>query len=100
MTEKAIDETRIVVVVVGFKQDEENSVHYEKLHDPIPSTVGMSLWKAFVKGADFASIRFIRKKKETRCVYQNCCVKYPNCPKGHGDKTEDYSCWKSGLSEG
>jgi len=63
MVEQAIDETRIVIVVVGFKQDQENSVHYEKLHDPTPDSVGMSLWNAFVKGADFASVRFIKKKE-------------------------------------
>jgi hypothetical protein len=61
VTEQAIDETKIVIVVVGFKQDQENSVHYEKLHDPTPDMVGMSLWKAFVKGATFASVRFIKK---------------------------------------
>jgi hypothetical protein len=63
MGEQAIDETKIVIVIVGFKQDQENSVHYEKLHDPTPDSVGMSLWKAFIKGADFASVRFIKQKE-------------------------------------
>ena len=64
MVEQAIDETKVVVVVVGFKTSQENSIHYEKLHDPTPTSVGMSLWKAAIKGADFASVRFIYKKGE------------------------------------
>jgi hypothetical protein len=63
MVEQAIDETRIVIVVVGFKQDQENSVYYEKLHDPDSADIGFSIWKAFMKGADFASVRFIKKNK-------------------------------------
>lgn len=60
MSEQIIDESKVTIVVVGFKHDQENSIHYEKLHNPKPTDVGMSLWKAFIKGADFASIRFIK----------------------------------------
>jgi hypothetical protein len=55
-------EPTVVVVIVGFKSNMENSIHYEKLHVATPSNVGMSLWKAFAKGADFASVRFIKQK--------------------------------------
>lgn len=34
MVEQAIDETKVVIVVVAFKLNQENSVHYEKLHNP------------------------------------------------------------------
>ena len=51
----------IVIVVVGFKVNTENSMHYEKLHDPTAMDIGHSIWKAGVKGADFCSVRIIRK---------------------------------------
>jgi hypothetical protein len=62
MAQQVVDKTKIVVVVVGFNQKLENSVHYEKLPDPTPTDVGMAVWKAFIKGADFASVRFIKKE--------------------------------------
>jgi hypothetical protein len=55
---------KIVVVVVGFKADKENSVHYAKIHNATAETVGLSLWKAYQKGADFASVRFIREAEQ------------------------------------
>jgi len=54
----------IVVVVVGFKSDRENSVHYEKVHNPTSESVGRALWKAYVKGADFASVRFVKERED------------------------------------
>lgn len=30
----------------------------------------------------------------TKCVYSKCCIKFPECPEGFGDSTEDYSCWE------
>ena len=56
-----MSEPIIVIVVVGFKVDTENSVWYEKLHDPTPDRVGMSIWKAGMKGADFCSVRIIKR---------------------------------------
>ncbi len=34
------------------------------------------------------------KRMTNKCVYSECCVKFPNCPEGFGDSTEDYSCWE------
>lgn len=33
---------------------------------------------------------YIPKQK---CIYSKVCEKYPNCPKGKGDRAKDYSCW-------
>jgi hypothetical protein len=52
------------IVIVGFKVDEENSVHYQKIRDANPEKIGLSLWKAYEKGADFVSVRFIREETE------------------------------------
>jgi hypothetical protein len=27
-----------------------------------------------------------------KCIYNNVCVNYGDCPEKHGDETEDYTC--------
>jgi len=56
------------IVAVGFKVSQENSVYYEKSEtiktnftskDSIEETMGKMLYRAWVKGSEFVSVRFI-----------------------------------------
>lgn len=70
-----IEEINMKIVTVAFKVSEENSVHYSKKTLPTPeinleganfeALAGHELLVAFLKGADFVSVRFIRKEGET-----------------------------------
>lgn len=59
---KEKEEPKVTIVIVGFNVKQENSVLYEKLHDPTPTSLGNVLFKALaLKDCDFVSVRRIRK---------------------------------------
>jgi len=63
MTEKL---RHMIVVIVGFKVNVENSIYYHKLDTPSDSELGKHLNIAFhSKGCDFVSVRRILKEVES-----------------------------------
>jgi len=51
--------------------------------------------ECFIKANRSPSFRAVYELRIlSECCYSDCCVKFPKCPIGHGDSTENYSCLK------